>query len=466
MAAIRTLTVLGLIGFTAAGSAGQDPPSDLALSAVRFYQREGNLTQVKAFVQIPTVVLEPAGSGPDAPMTYLMDVSVKDSTGLELLHDSWSGRVRSDMRAPGATALEILEFPVKPGQYRIEVGISDSVSGRKLASGIAVEGFPEEPVLSDLLLTPSIRSATEGDTVPRPGEMRRGDLLVTAAAELELTPLRTRAFYLLESYNQAADSVRLSIAVTGVDGKPVLSTPPTTSLVPAGGGVLSGAVDLAGLPEGRYQLTARVERAGRTLERAAEFSMAPLAETMAREADRRAALRDTDEGHFAEMNNAQLDAAFSPLSLIAKGGELSPYNKDLSPQAKRRFLTRFWTERDPSPGTPRNEAREAFYGAIAYADSNFRERGNRHVPGWKTDRGRIYAKYGQPDDVLRRQQEGTAPPYEVWRYSRGKGRYFIFADRSGYGAFKLMASNDLRRPGTPTGSASWACGPWRTSPPI
>jgi GWxTD domain-containing protein len=443
VAAIRTLSLLGLIGFASAGSAGQNPQNDLSLRVVRFYERQGQVTHVKAFVQIPTVLLEPAGSDPAAPMTYLMDVRVRDSSGLELVHNTWSGKVQTGARGSGATALEILEFPVKPGQYRIQVGVSDSVSGRKLASDITVEGFGAEPDLSDLLLAPSIRSA-DSDSTPRPGEIRSGALLVAAAAELQLTPLRTRAYYLLETYNQAADSARLAITVSGMDGKALLSTSPATTRLPAGGGVLTGALDLAGLPEGRYRLTAKVEMKGRTVERAADLSMAPLAQTIARESDRRAALRETDEGYFGEMTVERLDAAAAPLSMIAKSGELSAYDKDLSLQAKRRLLTRFWTERDPTPETPRNEVREAFYQAIAYADSNFRERGQRQVPGWKTDRGRIYTRYGQPDEVLRRQQEGYAPPYEVWRYSRGKGRFFIFADRSGFGAFKLLASNDVQ----------------------
>jgi len=118
-------------------------------------------------------------------------------------------------------------------------------------------------------------------------------------------------------------------------------------------------------------------------------------------------------------------------------------------RAKRRFLAEFWAGRDPSPGTPSNEMRESFYAAIAYADSSFRERGRILTPGWKTDRGRVYARYGEPDDVLRRQQQGYAPPYEVWRYSRGKGRYYIFADRTGVGGFKLMSSNELQEVGDP-----------------
>jgi GWxTD domain-containing protein len=147
------------------------------------------------------------------------------------------------------------------------------------------------------------------------------------------------------------------------------------------------------------------------------------------------------------MTQKELDDAEAPLVLIAKSGELSVYNDKLSLPAKRRFLSEFWARRDPSPGTPQNEMREQFYSAIAYAGKTYREGGRAATPGWKTDRGRVYTRNGVPDDVLRRTQQGNAPPYEVWRYSKGKGRFYIFADRTGFGAYNLLHSNDLQESG-------------------
>jgi GWxTD domain-containing protein len=447
--ALKLLGVLGLITITGTAAARQGTPNDLVMSAVRFYRQDGRITQVKAFIQIPAMMLQPAGTGPDAPMAYLMDVRVRDSTGLELVRNSWSGRLAAAARQPGGMALEILDFPVTPGQYEIEVGVTDSASGKRLTSAVTVEGFRSEPNVSDLLLAPMIRPAGASDTAPAPGEIRRGNLLITGSAELRITPLRSKLFYLLETYNAREDSARLAISVTDTSGKAVVSTAPAQKPLPAGGGVLTGSMDLAGLPPGEYRLALQLQAGGQSAARSAPFTMAELAETVTKEAERRTALRETDAGHFGEMASEQLDAAAAPLTLIAKSGELSPYKKDLSLQAKRRFLTEFWAERDPSPRTPQNEVREAFYGAIAYADVNFRERGRLSLPGWKTDRGRVYARNGQPDDVLRRQAQGNAPPYEVWSYSRGKGRYYIFADLSGLGGFKLMSSNDLREMADP-----------------
>jgi GWxTD domain-containing protein len=304
--------------------------------------------------------------------------------------------------------------------------------------------------VSDLLLAPRIRDVGPGDTLPGNGEFRKGNLLVTASGGLLLTPLRTKAYYLIETYADA-DTAALSLTITDSAGKKVLSTPPRTVQLGKGGGILSGALDLSGLPEGQYGFTTAIDIQGTRLERSAKFRMADLAETMARAADQRSAEQVTDAGYFSYMSQSELDQAAEPLALIAKSGEMSVYGKNLSLQARRRFLTEFWQRRDPTPGTPRNEAREQFYRAISYADKTYREQGRGAAPGWKTDRGRVFARNGIPDDVLRRSQQGNAPPYEVWRYSSAKGRYYIFADRTGFGAYSLIHSNDLQE----TGLTNW-----------
>jgi GWxTD domain-containing protein len=156
----------------------------------------------------------------------------------------------------------------------------------------------------------------------------------------------------------------------------------------------------------------------------------------------------TDEGYFGAMNEDQLDEAFAPLFYLAGQDSLSVWKTGLSVAAKRHFMTRFWQQRDPSPGTERNEARESFYQQIEAANKEYSERGRAGRPGWRTDRGRIRIKNGEPTDVLdRRTSLGQAPPYQVWRFSRGKERYYIFADRSGFGAYQLVATNDLKETG-------------------
>jgi GWxTD domain-containing protein len=450
VATYKLLTIAGIFLLSPAWIPAPRTQQSLTISAVRFYRPTLRQTQVKAFVQIPHAMLAPSPDEAARPLTYQVTVKVKDSTGLELVQNAWSGHAPATARQAGASSLEILDFALAPGLYRLEVAVVDSLSGRRLASDLPLEGFRGDTDVSDLLLTPSIRPVEARDTVPMPGEIRKGNLLITGTAELILTPLRSQVHYLLETYNEGEDTARVAVVVQDSSDKVILTTPPSPDKVlPAGGSVLTGMVDLAGLPAGKYKLGTKLTMKGGSAERSAVFTMAGLSETIAKDAQRRQAERVTDEGYFASMSDEELDRAQAPLSIIAGPNELSVYNDKLSVAAKQRFLTEFWKKRDPTPGTPQNEEREQFYASITYVNRTFREGGRNTTEGWRTDRGKIYAKNGAPDEVFRRQQQGYAPPYEVWRYSKGKGRYYIFADRSGFGGFKLLSSNDLQQVGDP-----------------
>lgn len=67
-----------------------------------------------------------------------------------------------------------------------------------------------------------------------------------------------------------------------------------------------------------------------------------------------------------------------------------------APQAPpESFIEQFWKRRDPTPDTERNEYREEHYRRIAYTNEHFKT----YIPGWKTDRGRVYIMYGPPDEI-------------------------------------------------------------------
>ncbi len=89
------------------------------------------------------------------------------------------------------------------------------------------------------------------------------------------------------------------------------------------------------------------------------------------------------------------------------------------------FIEQFWLRRDPTPDTPENEFKEEHYRRIAYANEHFAA----GIPGWRTDRGRIYVMYGPADEVEshpsggfyeRPIEEGggstSTYPFETWRY--------------------------------------------------
>jgi GWxTD domain-containing protein len=449
MLVVRWAALLGLAVLAQAEQRPAPPDSPLILRAVRSYRAEQHRTEVTAFLQVPYMILEPT-SDSGGGLSYGVTVKVTDSTGLALLQQSWQNHAPEAMRQPQVFGVETVRFSLAPGRYRLDVGVKDSVSGRTVDQALDIQGFDSTPPASDLLLSPSIRPATADDTVPRPAELRWGKMLVTAAARLQLTPLRSMVYYLIEAYSGPEATGTLALKVVDSAGKTLTTTPATKIEVPPGGGVLKGQLDLTGLPAGRYTMKAEVALGGHTVERSADFAMAGLEQTLRTDVARREAARVTDAGYFDEMMGPELDAAKEPLQLIAKSGELSPWKKDLSLRGKRRFLADFWSRRDPTPGTQVNEARQRFYDAIAFANKNYGEHGRAATPGWKTDRGRVFVRNGKPDDVLTRPAAGRAPPYEVWHFTTGKNRYYIFLDRAeGLGNYQLIATNDIQEQSLP-----------------
>src|SRR5579863_605651 len=100
--------------------------------------------------------------------------------------------------------------------------------------------------------------------------------------------------------------------------------------------------------------------------------------------------------------------------------------KQLSNDEERdNFIEAFWQRRDPTPDTEENEYKEEHYQRIAYANEHFAA----GVPGWKTDRGRMYIVFGKPDEIDSHPSGGTYErpmeegggetstfPFEDWRY--------------------------------------------------
>src|SRR2546423_14499101 len=94
-------------------------------------------------------------------------------------------------------------------------------------------------------------------------------------------------------------------------------------------------------------------------------------------------------------------------------------------EEREQFIEAFWQRRDPTPDTVENEFKEEHYRRIAYAN----ERYASGIPGWKSDRGRIYISFGPPDEIEshpsggsyeRPPEEGggttSTYPFEQWRY--------------------------------------------------
>jgi GWxTD domain-containing protein len=172
---------------------------------------------------------------------------------------------------------------------------------------------------------------------------------------------------------------------------------------------------------------------------------------------------------------------FQEMSFALSEDQLYEF-KHMSKGEREIFMRSFWEEMDETPGTARNEVKEEFERRIAYANAHFGET----EKGIFTDRGRIYVRYGEPDDrtvevmpvgtstldwviedeveagsmdaeMMRKGGSGDERAYEIWYYNlrghelfpslirtpkRQVGLKFIFVDENGYGNFVLRHRTD------------------------
>ncbi|HEV2224142.1 MAG TPA: GWxTD domain-containing protein [Candidatus Acidoferrales bacterium] len=139
-----------------------------------------------------------------------------------------------------------------------------------------------------------------------------------------------------------------------------------------------------------------------------------------------------------------------PVSYIITPEERAVFLHLETNQERENFIENFWQRRNPDPESAENTYKEEYYRRIAYTNEHY----SSGIPGWKTDRGRIYIMWGKPDEVQshpaggpynRPFEEGggetSTYPFEDWRYRYlpgiGENVEIEFVDPSGSGEYHL-----------------------------
>ena len=141
---------------------------------------------------------------------------------------------------------------------------------------------------------------------------------------------------------------------------------------------------------------------------------------------------------FNVMDNEECDQFFEMGKYASTTSEIDQYENLDSLKAKREFLFRFWKKRDPDPTTTVNEFYNEYMRRVNLSNERY---GVMNKPGMKTDRGRIYIIYGEPDEIERYPNDLDKKPYEIWHYNQIEGGViFIFGDVTGFSNYELLHS--------------------------
>lgn len=153
------------------------------------------------------------------------------------------------------------------------------------------------------------------------------------------------------------------------------------------------------------------------------------------------------------VKKVYLDWVKKDVAYIITPEERKAFNQLKTDEERENFIENFWRRRDPNPDTEENEYREEYYERIAYANEHF----TSGIPGWMTDRGRIYITWGKPDSIESHPSGGSYDrpswegggttstyPFEIWFYRHlegvGDGIEIEFVDPTGTGEYRIARS--------------------------
>ncbi len=322
---------------------------------------------------------------------------------------------RSDFRTNQAS------FVLPAGKYRVELTIQDlnaNVSHQRELKVNLKKYKLDKPRLSDIELVTAISVAGEERQA-----FDKGDFSVVPSVTKEFGDnADSRLVLYMEIYRPDApiDEVLVETAIRRRYGSMEYRDSLTAKLdQPVVRQIREISID--SLVPGEYDIEVRLrdKRERKLDERTRTFYVAWSLETMLRN---------------------DIKSVIRLLSLIASPNELDSLEKALALPDRQRLYNGFWVARDPTPGTEENEIRQEFYRRVKVANASF---GFMRQPGWNTDRGTVYVKHGEPDQVDDYPLMPSRLPYQEWHYYRGSQyRKFTFVDRNGDGDYRLVYPYD------------------------
>jgi GWxTD domain-containing protein len=133
----------------------------------------------------------------------------------------------------------------------------------------------------------------------------------------------------------------------------------------------------------------------------------------------------SDKDLFKELDSQYKKWLNEDVIYIITPEERSAFVHLQTNEEREQFIEQFWQRRNPDPDSADNTFKEEHYRRIAYANEHYAS----GIPGWKSDRGRIYIMWGPPDEIDSHPSGGTYDrpanegggntstyPFEDWRY--------------------------------------------------
>lgn len=353
---------------------------------------------------------------------YQITVLINDTSGALVDEKNWKNfsQVDSLAQIEDLTTLELAGFLLFPGTYSVEIVLQDLES--------KAVGSTEKSMKVDAFGTDKIELA--GIEFARSIKRSESKNQFTKSA-VEVIPNPSRVFgiespfiyFYTEAYNIALDSVSSGNVIkeyylNDFNGNELKSSRKEVK-TKGNSAVWADKINVLDLVSGKYLLQLKItdKNAGISAERESEFWIHNPFKTLS----------------LAQYREEDIDEFRAQIMYLIEQKELGIFDQ-LNVRAKIKYINDYWRGQDPDF---RTEHLKRFYAAQQRFDSP-------SLPGWKSDRGRIYIMYGLPDEIEREPAGMDTRAYEVWTYERLEQQgqvHFVFCDFGVFGNYRLIHSN-------------------------
>ena len=382
---------------------------------VTYEQREGRLS---GFLKVNTRVKDTQSGHYVVNRLSGVPVVIKDTSQLSM---------RSTFVSQQGTVLPF-------GEYALEVVVVDSLTPTRRDSvylPVSVRSYGTAVSISDLELCSNVKQSdqTSGIFFKNSLEVTPNPTLVFGVASHPMM------FNYSEMYNldpQKTYSVRTQVLAQ--DGK-VIKESSKQRKYGVKNAVEAGTTNVASIQSGRYLFRLILgDEAGVPITRMEKtfYLYNPHIRIT------QAAASSIKAAELAGMSSQELSDEFGKAQYLATDQEIRTFGQITSEEGRREFLAKFWTEVENGRLDRAPILRMTYLQRVLAAEQRFR---GMNRDGWKTDRGRVFMLYAEPDEIERFPTSSDSKPYEIWHYySIENGVEFDFVDRSGFGDYTLVNS--------------------------
>ena len=330
-----------------------------------------------------------------------------------------------EARERNLLALGQFKVYFNPGRYRITLDLIDINTGKKITESeiFSIDSLKNNLSLSDIELA----SLIEEDTTD--GQFTKNGVKVVPNPSGIFGEGRNMLYFYIEIYNlkDVVSPYSINYNLLDENGSLVTTIGPKEKEKRDKTDIDIGALNLIAFKPGFYSLKIEVKDGEEVASSIRDFQIHRIIES---EKEEPPLFTDEEKKYYARIE------------YIASAKELSYYNK-LSDTGKVGFLKRFWLARDINPATPENEGLDEFINRINYVNEKY---STAFKEGYYTDRGRIYIRYGVPEEIEPHQFDIGYKPFEIWEYYSYGGYRFVFSDLEGDGEYKLVVSSTPKEP--------------------